>query len=58
MVASVRNVIHYGIVDYLERERNDWIIYHPGQIVLNSGQVHWTSDVEKALMEKGLEGIT
>jgi hypothetical protein len=37
MIASVRNVIHFGIVDYLERDRNDWIIFHPGQIVLNSG---------------------
>jgi dynein heavy chain len=58
MIASVRNVIHFGITDYLERERNDWIVYHPGQIVLNSGQVHWTADVEKALLEGGLDGIT
>ena len=58
MIASVRNVIHFGILDYLERDRNDWIIFHPGQIVLNSGQVHWTTDVEKALLEGGLDGIT
>jgi len=58
MIASTRNVIHYGITDYLERDRNDWIIAHPGQIVLNSGQVHWTADVEKSLLEGGLEGVT
>jgi len=57
MCASIRNVIHFGITDYLERDRNDWIINHPGQIVLNSSQVHWTADVEKAIIEGGLPGI-
>lgn len=36
MTASVRDVVEYGIKDYLERERNDWVITHPGQVVLNS----------------------
>ena len=58
MIASIRAVIEYGITNYLERERNDWIVSHPGQIVLNSGQVHWTTDVEVALKEGGLPGIT
>jgi len=54
MCASVREVVEYGITDYLERDRNDWITHHPGQIVLNSSQVHWTMDVEKAMSEGGL----
>lgn len=26
MIASVRAVIEFGITDYLERDRNDWIV--------------------------------
>ena len=36
MIASVRHVCEYGITDYLERPRNEWVISHPGQVVLNS----------------------
>jgi dynein heavy chain, axonemal len=57
MVASVRNVMELGIFDYLEKPRNEWVCIHPGQIVLNASQVHWTSDVEKAFDEQGYEGI-
>jgi len=42
MIASVRDVVEFGIFDYLEKERNVWVTVHPGQIVLNSSQVHWT----------------
>jgi dynein heavy chain, axonemal len=49
MVASVRNVMEVGIFDYLEK--------HPGQIVLNASQVHWTKDVETAFDEEGYPGI-
>jgi dynein heavy chain len=57
MTASVRHVCEHGIHDYLEKERNQWVTIHPGQVVLNASQVHWTSDVEKALDEGGHEGI-
>ena len=35
MTNSVRNVLYYSITDYKEKLRNDWIINHPGQCVLN-----------------------
>lgn len=57
MIASVREVVEVGIFDYLEKPRTDWVVIHPGQVVLNSSQVHWTTDVEKAFDEGGLEGI-
>ena len=57
MIASVRDVCEFGITDYLEQVRTDWICVHPGQVVLNSSQVHWTADVEKAFDEGGLQGI-
>jgi len=35
MTTSVRHVREFSVVDYKERRRNDWIISHPGQCVLN-----------------------
>jgi dynein heavy chain len=35
MQMSVRNVLLRSIEDYKARPRNDWIINHPGQCVLN-----------------------
>jgi len=57
MILSVREVVEFGIIDYLERPRTEWVVIHPGQVVLNSSQVHWTLDVEKAFDDGGLEGI-
>ena len=38
------------------KARNDWVLVHPGQCVLNGSQVHWTSEVEIAIL-KGLQGV-
>ena len=57
MITSVRAVFEQGFQDYLSQERNDWIITHAGQIVLDASKCHWTADVEKALEEEGLKGI-
>lgn len=46
MQLSVRNVLLFSVEDYLQRPRNEWILNHPGQCVLNGSQVHWTADVE------------
>ena len=35
MVASVRNVLEFSVIDYKQKTRNDWILCHPGQCVLN-----------------------
>jgi len=35
MVASVRNVLELSVIDYKAKPRNDWILCHPGQCVLN-----------------------
>jgi len=57
MVASVRHVFEVGLEDYAKQERNDWIISHPGMIVLNASQVYWTKETEDALATGGYEGI-
>jgi dynein heavy chain, axonemal len=57
MVASTRHVFELGLKDYAERERNEWVISHPGQIVLNASQVVWTKEVEDAIFAGGVESI-
>ena len=37
--------------------RDDWVLGHPGQCVLNGSQVHWTQEVEAAIDSKGCQGI-
>jgi dynein heavy chain, axonemal len=50
-------VFELGLKDYAERERNEWVISHPGQIVLNASQVVWTKEVEDAIFAGGVESI-
>jgi dynein heavy chain len=56
MFSTVREVLHYSIKDYLELDRNAWIKKHPGQCVLNGSQVHWTTEVEQAMIKNGDKG--
>ena len=56
MKMSVREALKNSIDDYLVKIRNDWVLVHPGQCVLNGSQVHWTKEVEDAIL-KGLQGI-
>ena len=56
MKLSVRNVFKISVDDYLERERTEWVKVHCGMCVLNGSQVHWTSDVERAILE-GIDSI-
>lgn len=44
-----------SIQNYMEIDRKDWVLQHPGQCVLNGSQVHWTSEVEAA-MNQTVEG--
>jgi dynein heavy chain len=56
MQASVRNVLLISIEDYVEKPRTQWVLQHPGQCVLNGSQVHWTKEVEDAILTSGFEG--
>lgn len=57
MTTSIRHVLEHSIEDYLEKKRVDWVRQHPGMCVLNGSQVHWTTDVEKAMSEGGVHGV-
>jgi len=56
MFDSIRAVLKYSIENYKEVKRTDWMLSHPGQCVLNGSQVHWTSEVEEAIIANDLEG--
>ena len=56
MKLSVRQVLKFSIDDYPTKKRNDWVLLHPGQCVLNGSQVHWTTEVEVAII-KGLQDV-
>ena len=56
MKISVRHALKNSVDDYLVKARNDWVLVHPGQCVLNGSQVHWTSEVETAILG-GLQSV-
>ena len=47
MKSSMRTVLLKSIKDYTKKPREDWVLEHPGQCVLNGSQVHWTTEVEQ-----------
>ncbi|CAE7655322.1 Dnah1 [Symbiodinium pilosum] len=49
MIAGVRNVCRIGVESYPEMPRTEWVLKNPGQVCLNSSQVHWTAEVEEAI---------
>jgi dynein heavy chain len=57
MLLSVREALKIGIKTYDEVPRVQWVKEHAGQIVLNGSQVFWTKDVEKGMLEGGVEGV-
>jgi len=57
MTTSVRHVLLHSVEDYTERPRTEWVKNHPGMCVLNGSQVHWTSDVDLAIRERGAPGV-
>jgi dynein heavy chain len=54
MFTSIRNVLKVSVDTYYKGKRTDWVLEHCGQCVLNGSQVHWTTEVENAISEKGL----
>ena len=49
MMLSVKEKLLFSIKDYKTQNRNEWILKHPGQCVLNGSQVHWTSETEESI---------
>ena len=58
MIKSVRWCLLHSIEDYVQVSRQDWILKHSGQCVLNGSQVHWTTEVEDAIKNEGALGVS
>ena len=53
MIDSVRDVVQKAMVAYAEIPRGQWVLEWPGQVVLCASSAYWTTDVSKAIQEKG-----
>jgi dynein heavy chain len=49
MMHAVREHFFQAVEAYPKQPRNEWILWPPGQCVLNGSQVHWTSETETAI---------
>ena len=57
MKMSVRATIKDSIAEYLETSRVDWMQKWPGMCVINGSQLHWTTNMETSMNEKGAKGV-
>ncbi|GAB1599971.1 hypothetical protein Ahia01_000274600, partial [Argonauta hians] len=56
MISSMRQVIHESLDAYSANPRNKWVIEWPGQVVICSSSIYWTSEVSDAMSkEDGLK---
>jgi len=58
MKKTIKDQIRTGTGTYLEQKRTDWVREWPAQIVLAVTQHYWSIEVEQALADAGLEGLT
>jgi len=49
MKESLHSHMKAGLIDYDAKPRDEWIAYHPGQIVATVAQMTWARDTEAAL---------
>ncbi|XP_037628190.1 dynein heavy chain 12, axonemal [Sebastes umbrosus] len=56
MLGSVRDVIARSRVAYADTARSQWVKEWPGQVVLCTSQIFWTSEVHEAI-RSGADGL-
>ncbi|KAI3382032.1 hypothetical protein SNEBB_005932 [Seison nebaliae] len=54
MVATIRNLLELAIRDYVKKERTQWVLSWPGQIVIAVSQTYWTSQVTRAIIGRDI----
>jgi dynein heavy chain len=57
MKISVRESIKACIADYLEKPRSEWMQVWPGMCIINGGQLHWTTNMEREIAAHGAKGV-
>ena len=53
MFSSLRRLVKASLTDYMQREREDWVLRHAAQIILTVGQIIWCRDVTDILEGDG-----
>jgi len=54
---TIHDLARRALEDYPTKERCQWILQWPGQLVLNCGSVFWTREVVEAIETGGSEGL-
>ena len=57
MLTSIRMIIKEALAAYTTRDRKQWVLEWPGQIVICASQVYWTKDVEETLLQNQLKAF-
>lgn len=50
MLFSIRMIIKEALHAYATRDRKQWVLEWPGQIVICASQVYWTKEVEECIL--------
>jgi len=56
MIKSLMYVTEQSLNQYTQMKRVNWVTKRCGMTVLSINMIHWTSQAEKALLEKGVRG--
>lgn len=57
MFISLRKRMKLSIRDHIQREREEWVLDHPNQIILAVSQIMWAKDVH-AILDLGEDKTT
>jgi len=55
MHISIRMIIKEALNAYTTRDRKQWVLEWPGQIVICASQVYWTKEVEETILNNTLK---
>ncbi|XP_049940877.1 dynein axonemal heavy chain 1-like, partial [Schistocerca serialis cubense] len=55
MKNTVRLTLGASLKEINEKDRNQWVLEWPGQVVIAGSQTHWTEGVEKSVLKNCLE---
>ena len=55
MLTAIRFTIKDSTEDYVKTPRKQWVLEWPGQVVICSSQIYWTSEAADAIQNNSLK---
>ncbi|KAL7746739.1 hypothetical protein RI367_007902 [Sorochytrium milnesiophthora] len=55
MKLSLREAMRRGLADYQQKARTQWVLDHPGQVVIAASQTYFTKEVTDAILNRALD---